>query len=80
MLDAEPESIHELKVGTLSEFKQEIAHYHDSDFTYKKYYFEQVLAINPSDQAANLYCDRIENLMEQGISESWITAWSFVEK
>jgi class 3 adenylate cyclase/CheY-like chemotaxis protein len=75
VLDAETEAVRELKLKTLPQFEQGIHHYRARAFTDARACFEQVLAIHPDDQTAQLYCDRIDRLSE-GIPEDWQEAWS----
>lgn len=80
VLDAEPETTRHLKLQTLSTFEQGLNYYRDRAFSEAKACFEQVLAIHPLDQTAQLYRDRISEILEQGIPHNWTNAWLFLEK
>ncbi|WP_088888745.1 response regulator [Leptolyngbya ohadii] len=77
VLDAEIPEIRDFKLQTLHQFEQGIYAYRDRAFTEAKACFEQVLAVHSGDRTAQLYCDRIELLLSQGIPKDWQDAWSF---
>jgi adenylate cyclase len=77
VLNAESEAICTLKLQTLPQFEQGIAHYQNRAFAEAKTCFEQVLAVHPEDRVARLYHERIERLRLQGIPEDWQDAWQF---
>lgn len=78
VLDAETEAIRDLKLKTLPLFEQGIQHYRDRAFADARACFEQVLAVNPHDQTAQLYRDRIDQLLSEGVPEDWTEAWSII--
>ncbi len=80
VLDAESEEVRHLKVQTQPDFEQGISCYRNCSLNDAKACFEQVLAVNPSDQTAQLYLERVEGLLEHGIPETWNEAWAFSEK
>ncbi|MBD1911107.1 MULTISPECIES: adenylate/guanylate cyclase domain-containing protein [unclassified Leptolyngbya] len=77
VLDAETETIRELKQQTLPHFEQGILYYRHRVFTEAKACFEKVLSIHPTDQTAQLYCEQITMLLSEGIPENWQEAWTF---
>ena len=40
----------------------------------------QVVTVNPLDKTAQLYLERIEQLMKQGIPANWNGVWAFTQK
>ena len=45
-----------------------------------KDYFEKVLAVNSSDKTAQLYLERIDDLMVTGVPKNWNGVWAFTQK
>lgn len=80
VLDAEVEEICNLKLQTQANFEQGVSYYHERALTDAKACFEQVLAVNPLDQTAELYLERVKDLLEHGVPENWSDAWVFSEK
>lgn len=77
VLDAEPAESRALKIETLPQFEQGIQLYRDRAFQEAMDFFQKVLAVNSGDRTAQLYCDRIEALLTQGIPDNWQDAWAF---
>ncbi len=71
ILNGDPEDIRHLKLETQSTFEQGLLHYHDQKFTKAKKYFQQTLAINPNDKAAQLYLRRVQTFIEYGVPPDW---------
>ncbi|MGP1386202.1 MAG: AAA family ATPase [Thainema sp.] len=80
VLDAETADQQQLKLATQADFKHGIQTYRRQSFAEAKAAFEQVLAVNPEDRAAELYCDRIQHLINHGVSDVWDGVWRFTEK
>jgi PAS domain S-box-containing protein len=80
VMDGEPEEVKALKFQTQSDFEQGLEYYRRREFAEAKRYFEQVLAVNFSDQAAKLYLERVHQLMEEGVPENWQGVWTFDQK
>jgi len=81
VLNALPEPIRELKLKTQSRFEAGIEAYSDrTQMTTAKACFEEVLAINLHDKTAALYLDRVNQLLTQGIPETWTGIWTFTHK
>jgi class 3 adenylate cyclase/HAMP domain-containing protein len=80
VMDGEPEEVKAMKFQTQSDFEQGLEHYRQREFAEAKRYFEQVLAVNLGDKAAKLYLERVNQLMEEGVSEDWDGVWRFVQK
>jgi class 3 adenylate cyclase/DNA-binding response OmpR family regulator len=71
VLDAETATTRALKLQTLPQLEQGIAHYRDRALADAKTCFEQVLTLHPDDRVAKLYCDRCELLLTQEIPDDW---------
>ncbi|MDJ0518268.1 MAG: hypothetical protein QNJ74_19125 [Trichodesmium sp. MO_231.B1] len=54
--------------------------YRLGDLVSAKDYFEQVLAVNYSDKTAQLYLERIDELMVSGVPQNWNGVWAFTQK
>jgi adenylate cyclase len=80
VLDAESETIRSLKLQTQPDFEQGVELYRKGQPADAKVYFEQVLAVNAADKTANLYLDRVVQLIKQGVPENWNGVWTFTEK
>lgn len=80
VLDAETAAQQQLKLATQEDFKLGIQHYRRQAFETAIAAFERVLAANPDDCPARLYCDRIQSLIDSGVPERWDGVWRFTEK
>jgi hypothetical protein len=61
-----------LKTNTLSQFETGIDRYNQRNIAGAKQAFQQVLALNPNDKAAQLYFNRCEQLLSYGdLPEDW---------
>ncbi|MEM9447199.1 MAG: glutaminase [Cyanobacteria bacterium P01_E01_bin.6] len=81
VLDVEAEKEQALKHKTEDVFTKGIDQYVKGDFTEAQNTFEQVLSLNPCDKTAQLYLERIEQLMVQGgVPDSWDGVWKFRQK
>jgi len=80
VLDAEGEEIRNLKLQTQADFEQGVKCYRDRAFSEAKVYFERVLNVHSSDKTAKLYLERVEDLLQHGVPETWSEAWAFSEK
>jgi adenylate cyclase len=80
VLDAETEDRRMLKQQTLLEFEQSVEAYRHAEFIIAQQGFERVLRVNPGDKTAQMYCDRIQALLEQGIPDDWQGIWRFTRK
>jgi class 3 adenylate cyclase/DNA-binding response OmpR family regulator len=57
--------------STKQQFEQGVKAFREKHFTTSRFAFSQVLSTNSKDAAAKLYLDRIDELLENGISDSW---------
>jgi len=63
VFDADPEMMIELKLATLKDFEQGFKLYHQQRFAEAYPFFEMVLSKNESDEVAQVYLDRCQDLM-----------------
>lgn len=80
VLDAEVESMRNLKVKTQRDFEQGINHYCLGELAEAQESFERVLAVNHQDKTSLLYVERIQSLMARGLPSNWRGIWRFTEK
>lgn len=63
VFDADPPAMRELKQITLPPFQQGVRHFHSQAFEQAKYFFEQVLQLNPADEIAQIYLVHCQNIL-----------------
>ncbi len=80
VLDGEVDSVRELKLKTQVDFEQGVEHYRLGDLVSAKDYFEKVKDVNSSDKTAQLYLERIDELMVTGVPKNWNGVWAFTNK
>ncbi|MCD8485633.1 MAG: HAMP domain-containing protein [Desertifilum sp.] len=80
VMDVEQADLRALKLKTLADFQQALQQYCQGNLTEARQGFEQVLRINPTDKAAQLYLERIDRLNQQGIPANWNGVWAFTQK
>jgi adenylate cyclase len=80
ILDAEVEAVRSLKLQTQPDFEKGLEYYRGADLDNAKAYFEKVLAVNAKDKTAQLYLERVETLIHQGVPDGWNGVWAFNEK
>ncbi|NEN91138.1 MAG: response regulator [Okeania sp. SIO3H1] len=80
VLDGEIDYVRELKLRTQPDFALGVEYYRLGDFVSAKDYFEKVLAVNSSDQTAQLYLERIDKLTVTGVPKNWNGVWAFTKK
>lgn len=80
VLDAEHETIRELKLQTLPDFEQGLKHYYDRELTQAKACFERMVAVNSLDKTAKLYLEQIDQLLTEGVPNNWSGVWAFAQK
>jgi signal transduction histidine kinase/class 3 adenylate cyclase/AmiR/NasT family two-component response regulator len=76
----DPEEIKQLKNQTRTKFEQAVIFYYQQNFSEAQILFNEVLQINPQDQATLLYlkrCDKYQNYTE---GEDWEIVESMTEK
>ena len=78
--DGETKLVQDLKLQTQADFQQGIEYYKNQEFIAAKAYFEKVLAINPKDNTASLYLERISQLISQGTPKNWTGVWTWTQK
>ena len=80
VLDGEVDAVRELKLKTKVDFVLGLEYYRLGQLVSAKNYFEKVLAVNSLDKTAQLYLERIDQLMVNGVPENWNGAWAFTQK
>jgi adenylate cyclase len=80
VLDAETEPGRSLKVKTLPLFEQAYQHYAAGELALAQTLFEQIQAVNPEDKTTQLYLERIQQFLAQGIPPQWAGIWMFDQK
>ena len=80
VLDGEVNYIRELKLKTQVDFTLGLEYYRLGELVSAKDYFEKVLAVNSSDKTAQLYLERIDELMVSGVPKNWNGVWAFTRK
>lgn len=80
VLDAEINTVRKLKLETLPMYQQGRHFYHEGDWTKATACFEAVLEANPLDKTVQLYLERIQQLSQTIMSESWNGVWAFAQK
>ncbi len=80
VLNAEPAPIQALKQETAALFDAGIQHYCQGNFIKATACFKQVVTVNPLDQTARLYLNRIQQLHQEGIPNNWTGIWTFTQK
>jgi two-component system sensor histidine kinase ChiS len=80
IFDGSPDDVVELKLKTRPDFEMALLHYHSQEFKEAKGFFENVLAVDPTDNAASLYLRRVNNFTEYGVPVDWEGVESLTEK
>ncbi|WP_008308204.1 cache domain-containing protein [Leptolyngbya sp. PCC 6406] len=80
VLGAEEPDLRSRKLASLEEFATGVQCYRDRDWTGARHCFNRVLQINPEDGAAQIYMDRLEILMTEGVPPDWDGVWVFKQK
>ncbi len=60
-----------VKRHTLANFEQGLRHYRSQEFSAAMTYFKQVLQMDATDQATQLYLKRSEYFQQHGVTEGW---------
>ncbi|NEP79800.1 MAG: response regulator, partial [Okeania sp. SIO3B3] len=80
VIDGEIDFVRDLKLKTQADFALGLEFYRLGDLVAAKDYFEKVLAVNYSDQTAQLYLERIDKLTVTGVPKNWDGVWAFTQK
>ncbi|MBE9093067.1 ATP-binding protein [Tychonema sp. LEGE 07203] len=78
--DGDAPPIKQLKKQTQTNFEQAVVVYHQQNFVQAQQMFQAIIAINPVDKAAKLYCDRCAKYLKDGIPEGWTGIEAIDEK
>lgn len=78
VMDGETEYLLNLKRKVQLNFSQGVLHYQQQEFTMAKEYFQKVLTVNPNDKVAEIYLERVNNFLSEGIPTNWqgVTIWN----
>jgi tetratricopeptide (TPR) repeat protein len=71
VFDGNAPHIIDLKMKTLRDFEQGLAHYRQREFAQAKLCFKQVLRVYADDMAALIYFKRCEHFQKYGVSDDW---------
>lgn len=71
LYDGDPPALQQLKIQTQTDFEQARIYYAEANFTKAKLLFNQILNLNPQDQAASLYLERCHNYQKHGVPKGW---------
>ncbi len=80
ILDGYPQAVIDLKLRTRTDFEHGLLHYHSKEFDEAKGFFEKVIAVDPSDNAAQLYLSRLNNFIKEGVPVDWEGVAALTEK
>ncbi|MCL2932356.1 MAG: ATP-binding protein [Trichodesmium sp. MAG_R03] len=80
VFDGEVDSVRELKLKTQVDFALGLKSYRLGELVDAEDYFKKVLAVNSSDETAQLYLERIKQLMKTGVPKNWKGVWTFRQK
>lgn len=71
IFDGDSPELAALKQKTLLSFEKGLLHYHSQEFEEAHAFFQDALAQNPADRAAELYCKRAAHFAEYGVPPGW---------
>ncbi len=80
IFDGHPEETINLKLDTRTDFEKGLLHYHSQEFAEATTYFERVVTMDATDQAAWLYLKRTKHFIEYGVPPGWDGIESLNEK
>lgn len=80
IFDGQPKDVMERKLQTLDDFERGLLHYHSAEFEDAVTFFKNVLRVDPDDNAAHLYLQRITHFLEYGVPVDWEGISSLTEK
>jgi len=78
VMDGESEYLLKLKRQIQGDFTQGVLHYQKQEFARAKEYFQKVLIVNPQDKTTEIYLERVNRLLSEGVPTNWqgITTWN----
>lgn len=80
IFDGDSEAMIRLKEQTRSMFEDALLVYYDRDFAKASTLLHEVLAINPDDITARIYCERCEAYLTDGPPKGWLGVEALEEK
>ncbi|MDJ0517639.1 MAG: ATP-binding protein [Trichodesmium sp. MO_231.B1] len=78
VMDGETESLLNLKIQVQSDFQQGVLYYQQQEFVIAKEYFQKVLTVNSHDKTTEIYLERVNNFLSEGVPTNWqgVTSWN----
>lgn len=80
IFDGDPEELLTLKLKTRTDFEKGLLYYHSQEFEEAKSYFQQVIAQDLQDKAAQIYLKRTNHFIEYGVPPDWEGVEALTEK
>lgn len=71
ILDGEPSEVKKLKIQTKIEFGTALQHYKNKEFKKAFPLFKEVAKVNKFDKAAEMYMNRCDDFIKNGVPENW---------
>jgi two-component system, sensor histidine kinase ChiS len=71
VFDGDPQHLMELKLNTLIDLENGLAHYHHKEFRQAQQCFKQMLQVYPDDKVAQIYLKRCEHFQQNGVPDNW---------
>ncbi|MGD1712665.1 response regulator [Dapis sp. BLCC M172] len=78
VMDGETEYLLKLKKQVQSDFEQGVLYYQKQEFNIAKEYFQKVLTVNSQDKTTEIYLERVNNFLSEGVPTNWqgVTSWN----
>ncbi|MGK7923347.1 MAG: response regulator [Trichodesmium sp.] len=78
VMDGESEYLLKLKKQIQGDFTEGVLHYQQQEFARAKAYFQKVLIVNPQDKTTEIYLERVNRFLSEGVPTNWqgITTWN----
>ncbi len=78
VMDGETEYLLKSKRQVQSDFEQGVLYYQQQEFAMAKEYFQKVLTVNPQDKTTEIYLERVNRFLSEGVPRNWegITTWN----
>jgi len=71
ILDGEPSKVRELKIQTKIEFGTALQHYKNKEFKKAFPLFKEVSTLNKFDKASEMYMNRCDDFIKNGVPDNW---------
>ncbi|MGD1698585.1 adenylate/guanylate cyclase domain-containing protein, partial [Dapis sp. BLCC M229] len=78
VMDGDPEYLLKLKKQVQPDFEQGVLYYQQQEFAMAKEYFQKVLTVNSQDKTTEIYLERVNNFLSEGVPNNWqgVTSWN----